>query len=125
MRGVLRSSVLSLFLPLPHHYTRHAAYDADGGAGEDLAKGVALQKHATAHDGSREEDGNGEPPNGVESKNMAVGQEGADDYPCASRVHADSVPHVGYHASALHKQAHHQYGAHEGGQVEISKHVHA
>ena len=48
----LSSSVLSLFLPLPHHYPRHAAYDADGGAGEDLAKGVALQEHAAAHDGS-------------------------------------------------------------------------
>ena len=32
-RGVSSvSSVLSLFLPLPHHYTHHTAHDADGGA---------------------------------------------------------------------------------------------
>ena len=101
--------------PLPHHYPHHTAYDADGGAGEDLAKGVALQEHAAAHDGSGEEDGNREPPRGGKSKDVAVGQEGTDDYPSAGRVHADLVPHVGYHAGALHKQAYHQYGAHEGG----------
>lgn len=56
---------------------------------------------------------------------MAIGQEGTDDYPGAGRVHAHLVPYVGYHACALHKQAYHQYGAHEGGQVKFVAHVHA
>lgn len=110
---------------LPYHYTYYSANYSYEGTCEDLAKSIALQKHAATHDGSGKEDGKGEPPRGVEGKDVAVGQEGADDYSGTGRVHADPVPHVGYHTGALYEQAYHQYGAHEGGQIEPVAHVHA
>lgn len=86
---------------------------------------MPFQVNAAAHYGSGEEDGNAEPPRGIECKDVAVGQEGTDDDSGAGRVHAHPVPHVGYHACALDKKAHHQYGSHEGGQVKPVAHVHA
>ena len=92
---------------LPNTNPHDSADYSNGGAGEDLPQCVPFQVNAAAHYGSGEEDGNAEPPRGIECKDVAVGQEGANDDSGAGRMHAHPVPHVGYHACALDKKAHH------------------
>ena len=58
----------SLLLSLHEYGSDDAADDADEGATEDLGEGVLAEYHAAGHYATCHEDGQREPPNGVEAE---------------------------------------------------------
>lgn len=88
---------------LHEHGADDAAGDADEGAAEDLGKGVLSQYHSAGHDASRNEDGEAEPPDGVETEDGGIGHQCAYDTSGACCVHAHFPPHVHQHAGALYE----------------------
>ena len=71
-----------------------AGEDSEEGAGEDLPKGVLAQEHTTAADKAADEDAEGEPPNGVEGEDEAVGKEGTNNTASTGRVNGNLPPEV-------------------------------
>ena len=52
-----------------HQYSPDdAADDADEGSAQDLPEGVLAKEHAARHDAARDEDGEREPPDGIEAE---------------------------------------------------------
>ena len=81
-----------------------AADNADESAAEDLCQGVLAEYHAAGHNAARDEDGEREPPNGIEAENGCVGYQRSDDTARACGMHADLPPHVDHDTNALYEQ---------------------
>ncbi len=89
-----------------------------------MAEGVLTEQHAAGHDAASDEDGQAEPPDGVEAEDGGVGYLGADDAACACRVHADLPPNVDDDAGALDEQRDAHDGHEEVGHVGDGEDMH-
>lgn len=65
---------------------------------------MLTEHHAAGHDTACDEDGQAEPPDGIEVKDGRVCYDGAYDAACACRVHADLPPDVDDDAGALDEE---------------------
>jgi hypothetical protein len=71
-----------------------AGKDAEEGAGENLPEGVLSQKHTATADKTADKNAEGQPPNGIEREDEAVGEEGACYAAGTCSVNGDLPPKV-------------------------------
>ena len=65
---------------------------------------MLAQYHTTRHDTTRYKDGDGEPPDGIETEDGCVGYQSSDDAARSSRMHTDLPPEVDHNTGTLYEQ---------------------
>ena len=80
--------------------------------------------HAAGHDAACNEDGQREPPDGVEAEDSLIGYQSANDATSSSRVHADFPPYINDDARALYEERDAHDGHEEVGHVGGGEDVH-
>ena len=89
---------------LHQHGSDDAAGDADDCASKHLCQGVLAEQHAAGHHQAGDEDGEREPPYGIEAENGGIGYDCSDDSARACRMHADLPPQIDRDADTLYEQ---------------------
>ena len=85
---------------------------------------MLAEHHAARHHATRNEDGEREPPDGIEVEDSRISYDSADDTACSCRVHTDFPPNVHDDASALYEERYANDGREEVRHVRDGEDVH-